>query len=169
MHVSMTLPLSVVGPLRRGAYVALRPAIEEAVDLLGEQARAEHSQMSSESFARLMQARDLLNALGWSEAEALPESTIDLSEHGGALAVALDNALKAGLDDLAQPDEQPGARACEAMHALCGFAMFIDAADIERSKSRVGAREFEQSAEMLLAELDREEVEPGGSVFRQFT
>lgn len=156
MHISMTLPTSVLGPLRQGAYVALRSPLEEIVHILAREEPRSSRRSLIESHARFMQISRLLDDLGWSEGEALSESTIDLSEHGGALAEALDNALKAGIKDLEHPDRQVCKQVGQAMRALCGFAMAIDEADLERSQRDPRVRAFHESAEALLTELERE-------------
>jgi hypothetical protein len=159
MHISMTLPESVLGPLRHGAYVALRSPIEEIAKILDGADPQGHRHSLIDSYARLMQVSRLLDNLGWSESEALPESTIDLSEHGAALAVALDNALKGGQDNLDHPDRQVCEQVRQAMYTLCGFAMVIDEADLELSRSDPRVRAFHASADQLLVDLEREGAE----------
>jgi len=103
IHINMVLPQAVVGPLRIGAHLALRASINELDEILS--GRDEISQVESpiKSYARLAQAARLLDAPGWSEAEEMPESAIDLAEHGATFAVALDNALEYGQDHLRAP------------------------------------------------------------------
>jgi hypothetical protein len=168
MHINMTLPQTVVGPLRTGAYLALRCPIEELDAILSGHDEDDRPKSPIQPYARIMQVCRLLDALGWSEAEELPESAIDLSEHGAALAEALDSALKIGLADLDHPDRQVCEQVRQAMHTLCGFAMVIDEADLNLSRSDPRVHAFRGSADQLLAELERkEEPEPAGSVWGQ--
>jgi hypothetical protein len=159
MHVNMVLPRAVVGPLRIGAHLALRAPINELDAILSGRDGINQPESPVEPYARLVQAGRLLDALGWSEAEEMLESAIDLSEHGAALAVALDNALKYGQDQSEHPDRQICEQVREAMHTLCGFAMVIDESDLELSRSDPRVHAFHASADHLLAELEREGAE----------
>ena len=158
MYVSMTLPQSVLGPLREGAYLALQHPVEEIAEILSGEGSQDRCCRESliESHARLMQVRLLLNVIGWREGEVPPESTLDLSEHGAGLARALDNAIMVGMDGLDHPERQVCRQVREALYALCGFAAVIDEADIKSSQSHPNARTIHEHGAQLLSELEDE-------------
>jgi hypothetical protein len=156
MHVSMTLPQTVIGPLRTGAYLALRQSVEQLEKIMAGRTEDDRLKSPIEPYGRLIQAARLLDALGWNETETLAESAIDLSEHGAALAVALDNALKDGQGNLDHPDRQVCEQVRQTMYTLCGFAMVIDESDLKLSRSDPRVRAFHASADQLLVDLERE-------------
>jgi hypothetical protein len=153
----MTLPQAVVCSLRTGAHLALRAPIDELDAILGGREDRDPAQSLIDPYARLVQVCRLLDVLGWSAAEEVPESTIDLGLHGAGLAVALDMAMAAGLKGLGHPERQVCEQAHRAMSTLCGFAMVIDEEELHLSRSDPRVRAFRDRAELLWEELDRKD------------
>jgi hypothetical protein len=157
MQITMTIPENVVGQLRSGARRSLLGPIRVLSEIAERRSQVERPiECSRAQLKQLVRRCELLDALGWNMEEAFLEATIDLSEHRVALCEALTNALTVAIDEVKAADPVMRRQVGQGLSALYGFAVVIDAVDVEGADERDSRLwELSMQATALLQELDR--------------
>jgi hypothetical protein len=157
MYLATTIPTEVLGRLREGARSAL---LEPLVQYRWRVEREPERLSPTESDAALTQVcrlAGLLNALGWSADDAMPERLLDIADYGPALCEALIEAARAATVELKEAPRSQRGRVIETVLPFCVLAEVVEAACLDLASREPCVHEFQEALQILLAELERGE------------
>lgn len=156
MYVATTIPQDVLGRLRDGA----RGALLEPLAKLRWQAEHEppvRPEYTNELLAQIRRAVGLLHVLGWSADDATQEMLLDTVDYGPALCEALTEAARSATVELKDAEWSDRAEVVRTVLPLSAFAAVVEAACMDRAGRDPGVHLFQESLQVLLAEIEREE------------